>query len=116
MDRQHKIEKSGWRGWVLAAALSLAAIGSAAALLQPAVQAQEPVASTQETGAQAGAQISAQAGAEEGDPTVSVQVAESDLDAIFAGTLPPPQAFKEGKIKLKGSVSTAMALLARVFI
>lgn len=56
------------------------------------------------------------AGAEEDDPTVTVQVAESDLEAIFAGTLPPPQAFKEGKIKMKGSVSTAMALLARVFV
>jgi hypothetical protein len=76
MDRQHKIEKSGWRGWVLAAALSLAAIGSAAALLQPAVQAQEPVASTQETGAQAGAQISAQAGAEDRAP--QIQAPESD--------------------------------------
>jgi hypothetical protein len=76
MDKQHKIEKSGWRGWVLAAALSLAAIGSAAALLQPAVQAQEPVASTQETGAQAGAQISAQAGAEDRAP--QIQAPESD--------------------------------------
>jgi len=56
------------------------------------------------------------AGAEEDDPTVTVQVSENDLEAIFAGTLPPPQAFKEGKIKLKGSVSTAMALLARLFV
>jgi hypothetical protein len=56
------------------------------------------------------------AGAEEDDPTITVQVAESDLEAIFSGALPPPQAFQQGKLKLKGAVSVAMALLARIFV
>jgi hypothetical protein len=59
MDKQYKNEKNGWRGWVLAAALSLASIGSAA-FLQPTVLAQEPAATTQETGAQGKTQTSAE--------------------------------------------------------
>jgi hypothetical protein len=64
MDKQHKNEKKGWSGWVLAAALSLASMGSAAALLQPAVLAQEPTSATQKTGAQGSAQGSVQINAQ----------------------------------------------------
>jgi putative sterol carrier protein len=55
------------------------------------------------------------AGAEEDDPTITVSVAESDLDAMIAGTVSVQDAFKQGKLKAKGAVTTAMALLSRVF-
>ena len=55
-------------------------------------------------------------GAEEDDPTVTVMAAQVDVDAIFAGQLNPVEAFKTGKIKMSGQVSTGMALLSRLFV
>ncbi len=56
------------------------------------------------------------AGAEEDDPTVTVSVSEPDLEAVISGKVTAQDAFKQGKIKMKGSVTTAMALLSRLFV
>ncbi len=58
----------------------------------------------------------ATAGAEEDDPTVTVTAAEADIQAMFSGELPPPVAFQQGKVKMKGAVPTAMALISRLFV
>jgi hypothetical protein len=70
MDKQHKNEKKGWSGWVLAATLSLTAIGFSAALLQPAALAQEPTSNTQKTNAQTGAQSKTQSSVEGRPPQI----------------------------------------------
>ncbi len=56
------------------------------------------------------------AGAEEDDPTVTLTVAEPDIDGILSGSVSVQDAFKDGKLKLKGAVTTTMALLSRVFL
>lgn len=56
------------------------------------------------------------AGAEEDDPTVTVTLAQADLEAVVGGKITAQDAFKQGKIKMKGSVTTAMALLSRLFV
>ncbi len=56
------------------------------------------------------------AGAEEDDPTVTVSLSEPDLEAVIGGKVTAQDAFKQGKIKMKGAVTTAMALLSRLFV
>lgn len=56
------------------------------------------------------------AGAEEDDPTVTVSISEADLDAVLKGAVTAQDAFKTGKLKMKGGVTTAMALLSRLFV
>jgi hypothetical protein len=56
------------------------------------------------------------AGAEEDDPTVTVSIAERDMDDVLCAKLTAQEAFKTGKLKMKGSVTTAMALLSRLFV
>ena len=89
MDKQSNKEKSGWRGWILAAALSLAAIGSAAALLQPTALAQEPASATQKTNAQTSAQGKTQSSAE--SSALQTQAQKSDQPKA-ANHISPEQA------------------------
>ena len=56
------------------------------------------------------------AGAEEDDPTVTVSISEADLDAVVNAKITAQDAFKQGKLKMKGAVTTAMALLSRLFV
>lgn len=56
------------------------------------------------------------AGAEEDDPTVNVSIAEADLEAVLNAKITAQEAFKTGKLKMKGGVTTAMALLSRLFV
>jgi hypothetical protein len=55
------------------------------------------------------------AGAEEDDPTVTITVSEADLDAMIKGSVNVQEAFKQGKLKAKGAVTTVMALVSRLF-
>lgn len=56
------------------------------------------------------------AGAEEDDPTVTVTVSEADVEAMAAGQVAVQEAFKQGRLKMKGAVTTVMALLSRLFV
>lgn len=56
------------------------------------------------------------AGAEDDDPTVTITVSQPDAEALITGQLSPVEAFKTGRIKMAGQVSTGMALLSRLFI
>jgi hypothetical protein len=88
MDKQSNKEKSGWRGWVLAAALLLAAIGPTA-LLQATALAQEPASATQKTAAQTGALGKTQGSIQGSAP--QIQAPESD-QAKTGNRISPEQA------------------------
>jgi putative sterol carrier protein len=47
---------------------------------------------------------------EDGEADCTIRLAKSDLEAMMAGELNPMAAFMQGKVKVEGDMSVAMAL------